>query len=132
MTVAPLPLPGLITVLALITLQATALQVGRSRARHGVKPPLMSGPPAFERALRVQQNTLEQTVVFLPAFWVAVEVSNTAAACILGAVWVLGRVLYAVGYLRAAEQRVLGFAISFMASAALLVMALVGTVSRLV
>jgi glutathione S-transferase len=129
MTIAPLP--GLITLLAVITFQATAMQVGRARMRHGVKPPLMSGPPAFERAMRVQQNTLEQIVVFLPAFWLAVLFSNATAASVLGAVWVLGRVLYAVGYLRAPEQRGLGFAISFIATTVLLVMALVGSVMRL-
>ncbi|MCP9840395.1 MAPEG family protein [Synechococcus sp. J7-Johnson] len=129
MTIAPLP--GLITLLAVITFQATAMQVGRARIRHGVKPPLMSGPPAFERAMRVQQNTLEQIVVFLPAFWLAVLLSNATAASVLGAVWVLGRVLYAVGYLRAPEQRGLGFAISFIATTVLLVMALVGSVMRL-
>jgi glutathione S-transferase len=129
MTIAPLP--GLITLLAVITFQATAMQVGRARMRHGVKPPLMSGPPAFERAMRVQQNTLEQIVVFLPAFWLAVLFSNATAASALGAVWVLGRVLYAVGYLRAPEQRGLGFAISFIATTVLLVMALVGSVMRL-
>jgi glutathione S-transferase len=125
------PLAGLITLLAVITFQATAMQVGRARIRHGVKPPLMSGPPAFERAMRVQQNTLEQIVVFLPAFWLAVLFSNADAALVLGAVWVLGRVLYAVGYLRAPEQRGLGFAISFIATTVLLVMALVGSVMRL-
>ncbi|CAK6694992.1 MAPEG family protein [Synechococcus sp. CBW1107] len=131
MTIAPLPLPGLITLLAVITFQATALQVGRARQRDGVKPPLMTGPPAFERAVRVQQNTLEQLVVFLPAFWLAVLLSNATAASVLGAFWVLGRVLYAVGYLRAPEQRAPGFAISFLASTVLLVMALVGCLMRL-
>ncbi|MCX5932302.1 MAG: MAPEG family protein [Cyanobacteria bacterium] len=125
------PLPGLITLLAVTTFQATAMQVGQARLRHGVKPPLMTGPPAFERAVRVQQNTLEQLVVFLPAFWLAVLLSNAGAASLLGALWVLGRVLYAVGYLRAPEQRAPGFAISFLASTVLLVMALVGCVIRL-
>ncbi len=115
----------------MITFQATAMQVGRARMRYGVKPPLMSGPPAFERAMRVQQNTLEQIVVFLPAFWLAVLFSNATAASVLGGLWVLGRVLYAVGYLRAPEQRGLGFAISFIATTVLLVMALVGSVMRL-
>ncbi|MCT0218392.1 MAPEG family protein [Synechococcus sp. CS-1329] len=124
-------LPALITLLAVITFQVTAMQVGRARLRDGVKPPLMTGPPAFERALRVQQNTLEQLVVFLPAFWLAVLFSNAGAASLLGALWVLGRVLYAVGYQRAPEQRAPGFAISFLASTVLLVMALVGGVLQL-
>ncbi len=124
-------LPGLVTVLALLVTQATALVVGRSRQRHGVMPPQMGGPPAFERALRVQQNTLEQVVIMLPALWVAVMVSNPLAASLVGAIWVVGRIAYAVGYLQAAEQRTVGFVLSFLASTVLLVMALVGSLVRL-
>jgi glutathione S-transferase len=52
-------IPALITVLALVGYQATGLAVGGARFRHGVKPPSTSGPEPFQRALRVQQNTLE-------------------------------------------------------------------------
>lgn len=119
-------IPALITVLALVVYQATALDVGRARVRHGVKPPSISGPEPFQRALRVQQNTLEQLVVFLPAFWLASLLDNPAVAAVLGLVWVGGRIAYAVGYLQAAEKRGPGFGISFLSSAVLLVMTLVG------
>ncbi len=122
------PLPSLVTLLALATYQATALMVGRARASFGVKAPAISGPEEFERVLRVQQNTLEQLVFFLPAFWLAALFFSVSAASVLGLIWVGGRIAYAVGYAQAAEKRGPGFGISFLSSAALLVMALVGTI----
>jgi len=75
-----LGLPTLVTILALITYQATALNVGRARARHGVPAPATTGPEPFERALRVQLNILEQLVFFLPAFSLASLLDNAGVA----------------------------------------------------
>ena len=124
-------IPALITLLALVVYQATALAVGQARFRHKVKPPSTLGPEPFQRALRVQQNTLEQLVFFLPAFWLASLLDNPSVAAVLGLVWVGGRIAYAVGYLQAAEKRGPGFGISFLSSAVLLVMALVGAIRLL-
>jgi glutathione S-transferase len=86
----------------------------------------MTGPEPFERALRVQQNTLEQLVFFLPSLWLAALFNDASIASVLGLVWVGGRLAYTVGYLQAAEKRGPGFGISFLSSAALLVMAAAG------
>ncbi len=125
------PLPALVTLLALLLLQGTGLLVGRARFRHGVKPPSCDGPEPFQRALRVQQNTLEQFLFFLPAFWLAVLFSDLAWASLLGFVWVGARIAYAVGYLQAPEKRGPGFGLAFLASFALWVMATVGVVLAL-
>jgi glutathione S-transferase len=129
---SPIPaIPALISLLALTTYQATALLVGRARIRHGVRPPATNGPEEFERSLRVQQNTLEQLVFFLPVFWLAVLFSNGTAVSVLGLIWVGGRIAYAVGYLQAPEKRGPGFGISFLSGVVLLVMAVVGAVRGL-
>ncbi|WP_216901751.1 MAPEG family protein [Synechococcus sp. CCY 9618] len=122
------PIPALVSLLALLVFQAATLIVGQARAAHGVKAPATTGPEPFERALRVQQNTLEQLVFFLPAFWLAVLLDNPTIASALGLIWVGGRIAYAVGYLQAPEKRGPGFGISFLSSAVLLVMAVVGAV----
>lgn len=124
-------LPALVTLLALLLLQATGLLVGRARVRHGVKPPSCDGPEPFQRTLRVQQNTLEQFLFFLPAFWLAALFSDAAWAALLGFVWVGARIAYAVGYLQAPELRGPGFGLAFLASFALWVMAAVGVVQAL-
>ena len=126
-----LAIPALITVAALALYQGTAMAVGKARYKHKVMPPATSGPPEFERVLRVQQNTLEQLVFFLPAFWLASLLGQPSAAAVLGIVWVAGRLAYAVGYIQAPEKRGPGFGISFISGVALLVMAVVGAISQL-
>lgn len=119
-------LPAVVTLAALITYQGTAMAVGQARVKHKVMPPSTSGPEPFECALRVQQNTLEQLVFFLPTFWLAVLLGSPAWASLLGFIWVGGRVAYGVGYRMAPGKRGPGFGISFLSSVALLVMAIVG------
>ncbi len=129
---AQLPaLPALVTLLAVLLYLATALLVGRARFRHGVKPPASDGPEPFQRALRVQQNTLEQLVFFLPSLWLAALFADVRWASLLGFIWVGARVAYAVGYLQAPEKRGPGFGISFLAALALWLMALVGVLRAL-
>ena len=123
-------LPAVVTLAALITYQGTAMAVGQARIQHKVLPPASSGPEPFERALRVQQNTLEQLVFFLPAFWLAALLGNPSWACLLGFVWVGGRIAYGVGYRQGADKRGPGFGISFLASIALLLMAIVGVFNQ--
>lgn len=126
-----LAFPALVTLAALTVYQGTALTVGRARAQHQVKPPAMTGPEPFERAVRVQQNTLEQLVFFLPCFWLASLWGNPGLAKVLGILWVAGRIAYGVGYLQAPERRGPGFGISFLSSLVLLMMALLGAIREL-
>lgn len=122
----------LVTVFALLLFFGVTANVGRARIKSGIKPPQMSGDPEFERVVRVQQNTLEQLVLFLPSLWIFAVVVDSIAAPILGSVWIVGRILYAWGYYQAAEKRGPGFGISFLATTILLLGALVGIVLRLV
>lgn len=123
--------PSLVTSLALMVYLVVSLNVGRARVKYQVKAPAVSGDPNFERVLRVQQNTLEQLVFFLPALWLfAVYVSPVWGAGI-GAVWVLGRILYAWGYYQAAEKRGPGFGISFLSALILLLGGFVGIILNL-
>jgi glutathione S-transferase len=119
-------LPAVVTLAALITYQGTAMAVGKARVKYKVMPPATSGPEPFECALRVQQNTLEQLVFFLPTFWLAVLLGSPDWASLLGFIWVGGRVAYGVGYRMAPGKRGPGFGISFLSSVVLLVMAIVG------
>ncbi len=61
--------PALVSALALLLYVAVFAAAGRARHRYDVKAPAVTGPPEFERAFRVQQNTLEQIVWFIPALW---------------------------------------------------------------
>ena len=125
-------LTALVTLFAVLFYFYTGIHVARARARYGVKAPAMFGQPDFERAFRVQMNTLEWMPIFLPSLWLfAIYVSDAIAAGI-GAVWIVGRIVYLIGYSKAAEKRGPGFAIQALAAIALWVGALGAVVWRAV
>ena len=118
-------LPSLVTVVSLILYFVTSANVGRARLKYQVRPPKVSGSEDFERVLRVQQNTLEQIIVFLPALWLFCWFVDELAGAIAGGIWIVGRALYAWGYYQAAEKRGPGFGISSLATMVLLLGSLV-------
>ena len=120
--------PSLVTVGALLIYLVMTLNVGRARAKYQILPPATSGNPDFERVLRVQQNTLEQLVVFLPSLWLFSQWISSLWAAGIGAVWLVGRVLFAWGYYQAAEKRIVGFGLSSLATFTLLGGAIVGMI----
>ena len=125
-----------VTVLALLFYFWTGLHVATMRGRHGVKAPVMTGPLEFESSVRVQTNTLEWLVIFLPLLWLATIYFSPSMSMaylswlppVLGIVWIIGRWLYMGGYLRAPEQRSTGFLIAGIALVGLLICAIVGIV----
>ena len=108
--------------------------VGQAREMYGVKAPAVSGDPIFERYYRVQQNTLEQLIVFLPAtvaFSYTAEVIGWPGYYIatgLGIVWVVGRYLYFKAYIENPSKRMTGFLLTFLPN----VLMVVGTLVCLV
>lgn len=118
--------PSLITVVSLFIYFVVIINVGRARAQYKIMPPQMTGEPNFERVLRVQQNTVEQIILFLPSLWLFSLFISPLWGAGIGTVWVVGRILFAWGYYQAAEKRILGFGISYLASIILLIGALVG------
>jgi len=119
-------LPALVTLLTMLLLLGTMFAVGRARGVHGIKAPAVSGHPAFERAYRVQMNTLEATVLFLPTLWLAAYYGFSGWAGVAGLIWLAGRVWYALAYLQDASKRGGGFTLGMLGWAALLVMAGIG------
>jgi uncharacterized membrane protein YecN with MAPEG domain len=122
---------SLVTVLALLMYFTFVIMVGRTRAKVGIKPPVMTGNPELERAIRVHGNTLEQMIVFLPALWLFGYYVDPLWASGLGVLWIAGRILYAWGYYQAAEKRGPGFGISTSTTIVLVLGALIGIVRTL-
>jgi glutathione S-transferase len=119
--------PMLITSLALLIYFWSFALCGHARHKYGVQAPATSGHPDFERAFRIQQNTLEQLVLFLPSLWVYSLMVSPVWGAVLGIVWILGRALYIVSYARNPATRGPGFSIAFVATMILLVGGLIGT-----
>ena len=121
----------LVIVLALLQFFAFALAVGKARETYGVVAPATTGNETFERYYRVQMNTLELLVMLIPALWLFARDLSPAAAAGLGALYLIGRVVYFVSYVKDPKTRSLGFALSSGPIVVLLLGALVGAARAL-
>lgn len=111
---------ALVTIAALLVYFWMGLQVGRARSKCGVAAPAMTGDPILERTIRVHYNTLEWLPIFLVSLWLFAIYWMDWLAALLGVVWIVGRILYAVGYVADPGKRELGFMIQLFATAVLL------------
>jgi len=118
-------LVAIVTILALGQFVLFSIQVGSMRGKHGVKAPAMSGHPEFERMFRIQQNTMEQLVVFVPALWIFARYVNPLWAAGMGLVFIVGRFIYRSSYLKDPAGRSMGFTITFVPTAVMLVWGLI-------
>jgi glutathione S-transferase len=122
---------ALVTLLAIALYFSTGLMVARARRKFGVIVPATSGHADFERVFRVQQNMLEWMPIFLPSLWLFAFIIGDVWAAVAGLVWIVGRLVYVVGYSDASEKRHTGFFIQMFACAVLWLGALAGIVLRL-
>jgi len=114
-------LVAIVTLVALLVYFYMSLRVGRGRTKYGVAAPAVVGHPDFERDYRIQMNTLEWLPLFLVSLWLfAFAWNSDAVAAGVGAVWIVGRILYLTGYSKAAEARGPGFGIQALATGILL------------
>lgn len=116
---------AIVTILALLQFIWISVQVGSMRGKHKVKAPAISGAEEFERAFRIQQNTMEQLVVFIPALWMFGYLVNPYWGAGIGLVFIVGRFIYRSSYLKDPASRGPGFTITFVPTAVLLVWSLV-------
>ena len=118
----------IVTVLALRQFVIFGILVGRARGKYGVKAPAVSGNEMFERYYRVQMNTLELLVVFVPGLWLAARYWSPLLVGAIGVIYLLGRVLYFQAYVTEPAKRGPGFALSLGPALVLLLASLAGAV----
>jgi uncharacterized MAPEG superfamily protein len=121
-----------ISALAVIQFGVFAALVGRARGTYGIKAPAVSGNEMFERYYRVQMNTLEVLLVFLPGVWLASRHLDEKWIALLGLVYLVGRIVYFRAYIADPARRGPGFSMSLLPGAILVVAGLVGAVKELV
>lgn len=124
----------LVAVFALLQFSVFGALVGRARGRYGVNAPATTGHEMFERYYRVQYNTLEQIVVFLPALFLSAGYGfgEDWMSAALGAVYLIGRQVYLTSYVRDPKSRGLGFGLTVIPVAMLLFNAGVGAAYALI
>ncbi|TWG96890.1 putative membrane protein YecN with MAPEG domain [Mesorhizobium sp. J18] len=115
---------AVVTLLCCLLLFGMALTVARTHSKTGILAPAMTGDPLLERAVRAHTNSLEWLPVFLPSMWLFAIYWSAWWAAAFGALWIIGRIVYFVGYLEAPTKRYPGFLIQVVATFALLLGAL--------
>jgi hypothetical protein len=131
MTDIPAPLlTASVTILAVMFYFYTAFRVGNLRGAHAIAAPATVGHPIFERAYRVQMNTLEQMGMLLPSLWLAAfyPIPMPWIAPLIGLIWVIGRIFYLRAYMKDPATRLIGAALSGLTNLALIIIATAGVV----
>ena len=121
----------LVVAVALVEYLFFGMAVGHARVKYGVHAPATAGHEHFERYYRVQMNTLEQLVAFIPAILMFAHYVSPAWATGLGVLFVLGRALYFRDYVRDPKKRGTGFGMSFLPTLILLAGAIFGAARAL-
>ena len=127
-----MPIIELIAVLAVFQYLYFGYLVGKQRGISGLKAPAMTGHDGFERMYRVQMNTLELMIAFLPALMLAGHYWPAVVVAPIGAIYLVGRMIFCRAYATDPSTRGLGFMLSLGPIAVLLIMALLGAVLALV
>jgi glutathione S-transferase len=123
---------ALVIVLALIELVVLMFLVGYARGKYGVAAPATTGHEVFERYFRVHQNTVEQLLLFVPSVWLFATFISPIWAAAIGAVFLVGRIVYARSYIRDPKARSLGFGLTMLPNLALILGALFGALRAIV
>ena len=111
---------AIVTLVTLLVYVWMIFRIGGARKTSGIHAPTMTGDPILERHIRVQANTLEWLVIFLPSLWLFAIHWSDLVATILGVIWIVGRIIYALGYVADPGKREAGFMIQALATGILL------------
>ena len=122
----------IVIALALIEYTVFGMLVGRARGKYGIDAPAISGDPIFERYYRVQQNTLEVLVLFIPGMWMFGHYVSADVAAGLGLIFIVGRFLYLRSYVADPKSRSIGFALSFIPAQILIIGGLIGAAMNII
>ena len=115
-----------VTLLSLLQYLLFGVLVGRARGKYGIHAPAITGHEVFERYFRVQQNTLELMILFLPSLWIAAHYWNPQWMAAIGAVYLVGRLIFLRSYVVDPPSRSLGFGLSIIPVISLLLAGFVG------
>jgi len=123
---------SLATCAALVLYIFMGARVGGARAKFKVAAPATTGDPIFERHFRIHLNTLEWLPVFLVSMWLFALYWSDQIAAGLGAVWIIGRIIYMASYVKDPKTRSVGFGIQALATFALLGGGIWGAIAALI
>ena len=118
----------LIAILAVLHFLFFSYMTGIARRDSGLAAPAVTGHESFERMYRVQSNTLEMIVIYLPSLLIAGKYWPTAVISGIGVIYIIGRFIYWRAYIAEPAKRGLGFMLSFFPVFILVTLALIGVI----
>ncbi len=125
-----MPLIEIVVSLALVQMIAFAMLVGRARGKYNIEAPAATGHEIFDRYFRVHMNTVEMIIAFIPAIYLFGKNISEPWGAGIGAVYLIGRILFLKGYVADPKKRGLGFALSFIPTMILLLGGLGGAICQ--
>ena len=118
----------LIVLLALLQYVWFTGRVGAARGKYKVNAPACDGDENWNRLFRIQQNTMEQLIVFVPATYAFAFYLSELWVLVPGLGFLVGRFLYSAEYLKDPKSRTPGMAITLISNVVLVLGALFGLV----
>lgn len=119
-------LVNLVAALAVLQFIVFSYLVGRARIAHNVSAPAVQGNEQFERVFRVQMNTMEQLICFLPSLLLANLYWPDTVVALVGVIYLIGRQIYRQTYIADPSKRTVGFLLTIAPTFFLLLAALIG------
>jgi glutathione S-transferase len=115
------------TLLAVLLALLASGRVSQMRVKHGIQAPATIGHPDFERAFRAHANTIENLILYIPLLWMAAFFYGGQIPFWVGLIWIVGRVLYVIGYSQGdTAKRRPGAMLSYASLAGLTVLVVLG------
>ncbi len=116
----------LVAVLAVMQFLFFGVMTGKARVKYGVEAPNVTGHEGFERMYRVQMNTLEMLILFMPVLFIAANYWSSVLVAGVGLVFVIGRFMYWHAYVTEPKKRGAGFMLTLLPTLVLIVLSAVG------
>ncbi len=110
-------LVALVILLIIVEYMVFSILVGKARGTYDCPAPAVSGHPVFERYYRVHLNTLEQMIIVIPAMLIFGYYGNALIAAVVGVIFIIGRLLYLLSYVKDPQKRGAGFIIGYIPTA---------------
>lgn len=124
-------LVSIVVLLSLVQYTIFGALVGKARMQYKVEAPAVSGHPVFERYYRVQMNTLESLMLFIPSIFIFATYVHANAAVLLGVVFIAGRQIYLRAYVKDPAKRGIGYMLTILPSAIMAIGGIIGAAMRL-
>jgi uncharacterized membrane protein YecN with MAPEG domain len=116
----------LIILLALLQFIWFSMRVGMARGKYNIEAPACDGHETWNRLFRIQQNTMEQLIVLIPASYAFAYYLSEVWVVVPGAVFIIGRILYSAEYQKDPKTRTPGMVLTLLANVVLILGALFG------